>query len=554
MNQEPGQGVAIRMLNPHEAGSCDQELIADSLLFSAAFRVFASRFGHVAWRAWLFAHRLFLFSLPFCLAVAALHLLNAVPAAFAQSESTGQAEVALQGYYLGGNGQPLINTSGVAVDFRQILPGMGLLTGSTEGYGSNGFRTGNMFVALDGAPMFGWHWNLRGGDFQFPFSQVENPFLNIYTPEVAARGFRVMMKRTNSNYQFFVGEETLLGGPRIPFRMIMPQRVLGGSYWHRIGERWEFGVRYLNLSTHPSALVDYSNYFFAGHDYRTSNSATFQSTYHVTKHLRFYTQASYGKATAFAGSTSGGKTTTQVPLSFLVGPSWDTDRFTVKANYIRESTTFLPLLGYFVGDRKGPYAEGRYRVTKNLEFYGSGSRYSNNLEKNPNVPSFESSGYTGGSSFLLPWKVSGSASLSTLDYTQRQSWRSGETASNNRQLNVNLNRPVRRHSLRLSLIDMSLNTNRVPQTQRFAELEDMFSWRRLVIGGALREQNAQTTDSRNSLFYRGSLQVNLKRLSAYGYVEKGNDLVNRSVFTTNAYSSSVVGMSAPLFKSHTQKV
>src|SRR5208282_417647 len=45
--------------------------------------------------------------------------------AFAQS--AGQAEVALQGYYLGGNGQPLIDTSGMALNFKEFIPGVGLL-------------------------------------------------------------------------------------------------------------------------------------------------------------------------------------------------------------------------------------------------------------------------------------------------------------------------------------------------------------------------------------------------------------------------------------------
>ena len=78
----------------------------------------------------------------------------------------------------------------------------------------------------------------------------------------------------------------------------------------------------------------------------------------------------------------------------------------------------MPMLGYFAGDRKGPYVEGRYRPFGRVEFYGSASAYSNNLENNPTLPSFRSSGYTAGASATLPWKLSASASLTSLKLTE----------------------------------------------------------------------------------------------------------------------------------------
>ena len=82
-------------------------------------------------------------------------------------------------------------------------------------------------------------------------------------------------------------------------------------------------------------------------------------------------------------------------------------------------------------------------------------------------------------------------------------------------------------------------------------MEDTFTWKHFVLGGAARLQNSQSTRDRNTVFYRGSIQANIKRLSVYGYMEKGNDLVNKSVFSTNSVSSTVAGMSAPLFKGWT---
>src|ERR1035441_2887120 len=79
--------------------------------------------------------------------------------------SAGQAEVAMQGYYLGGSGQPLIQTSGMAVNSSQFIEGLGLITANVEGYGGDGFHTGNVFAGLEGAPIWGWHWDFMGGDF-----------------------------------------------------------------------------------------------------------------------------------------------------------------------------------------------------------------------------------------------------------------------------------------------------------------------------------------------------------------------------------------------------
>ena len=457
------------------------------------------------------------------------------------AQSAGEAEVSLQGYYMGGNGQPLLDTSGMALNLKEFVPGIGLLNANLEGYGGNGFRTGTNFVGLQQAPLWGWKWDFVGGDFQFHYNMVENPFLNVYTPDLSGRGARILVRRKNRSFQFFVGEETLLSGPRVPYRVMLPQLVMGASMWQKVGERWEFGVRYMNLGTNSSVLSTDSTYFFPGRNYKQWNSLAFQSIYHATKNWKFYTEANVSTASNFTPSPVG-----QKPLSLLLGPDWETDRFSFRANYSLQSTTYLPMLGTFVGDRKGPYVDGHYKLGKRVDLYGSGSLYSNNLEHNPQLPTYHSSGETSGASFLLPWKFDANVSLSTLHLTELTPSLPGESISNNRQLNLNVTRPLRRHSLRLSYIDMNLNSNALPQVERLTELDDTFVWKRFVIGGALREQNTKATESTNTLFYRGSVTANFKHITAYGYLEKGNDLVNRSVFSTNAYSSNLAGVSTPL--------
>ena len=459
--------------------------------------------------------------------------------AFAQS--AGEAEVAFQGYYMGGSAQPLLDTSGMALNFKEFIPGVGLLDGDLEGYGGSGFHSGTNFVGLEQAPLWGWKWDFTGGDFQFHYNMVENPFLNVYTPDISGRGARIVVRRTNRSFEFFVGEENLLSGPRIPYRVMLPQLVMGASMWQKVGKRWEFGVRYMNLGTNSSVLTTDSAYFFPGHNYHQWNGLAFQSNYQFSKHLKIYTEANASAASSFTPSP-----VRQEPLSLLLGPAWDSDKVSFRVNYALQSTTYLPTLGTFVGDRKGPYVEAHYHVVKRVEFYGSASDYSNNLEHNPQLPTYHSWGESSGVSFILPWKFDANASLSTLRLTTLTPGLPGESLSNNHQLNLNVTRPLRRHSLRFSYIGMDLNSNALPQVERLSELDDNFTWKHLVIGGAVREQNTKAAENTNTVFYRGSLTANFKRVSAYGYIEKGNDLVNKSVFSTNAYSSSMAGLSTPL--------
>jgi hypothetical protein len=118
--------------------------------------------------------------------------------------------------------------------------------------------------------------------------------------------------------------------------------------------------------------------------------------------------------------------------------------------------------------------------------------------------------------------------------------------STDRQVILSLNRTFQRHNLRLSYMNLNLDSNLTRETQQSIEIEDTFQIKRLVLGGAVRTQSADSTESRSTLYFRGSAQVNLRRVSAYGYLETGNDLLNRTLFATNSYRSTVVGISAPV--------
>src|SRR5437879_5900805 len=70
----------------------------------------------------------------------------------------------------------------------------------------------------------------------------------------------------------FVGAETLLEGPRVPFRRQVPQSVLGAAVQRASRGRWQFGLRPVNRRIERS----------------TALSA--QATYSLTKSLKLYAE------------------------------------------------------------------------------------------------------------------------------------------------------------------------------------------------------------------------------------------------------------------------
>jgi len=147
----------------------------------------------------------------------------------------------------------------------------------------------------------------------------------------------------------------------------------------------------------------------------------------------------------------------------------------------------------------------------------------------------------------LPSRFNANGQLSFLRLTTTPASTQFTDTSRTRLLNVSLNRPLGRHNLRVALLDLNLNSAIQNQQQRSTEVEDTVTWKHFIVGGAVRFQNESSTENRSSVFFRAMGQVNFNRLTAYANLEKGNDLINRSVFTTNSFSSTNFGVGAPLF-------
>ena len=452
-------------------------------------------------------------------------------AAIAGAQTRGEAELATQGFYLGGTTQDLLDTSGFAARFRDFLPGIGILSGSLEGYGSQGrLETGENYLELRGAPLDGWRWTVTGGDFRAPAAMVELPFFNIFTPDMTARGMEIQGERSNTVYSFFTGTEMLTAGERVPYRISTPQRVMGASVVRKIGQRFQVGARFLEFSTNPEDAANSLLGLSLERIPPLVRTFSLQSFYALSRQWRLYAEASRPMA-------PGDRTVT----SSLVGVVWDSSEVTFRANYVHQGILYFPLAGFFAGDRQGPFSEIRWRPRKSMEVFASASAYTNNLEHDPTATSLNSTSAAFGLSAALPGQFTAVGQWSAIDLTSAVPG-SAAIPSNNRQINATLARNLGRHSLHVNWRELQIDMPPTPDRQNSTEVEDIYHRGRFFVGGALRLQQDAETERRNSLYFRGSAQGNLGRWNLYANVEVGNDLVNRTLFATNAYSTSIVGV------------
>jgi hypothetical protein len=465
-----------------------------------------------------------------CLAAA---LLSIAPA---HAQIRGEAEVALQGYYLGTTSQSLLDTSGMATRFRDFLPGLGILAGSAEAYGSqNQFVTGENFLELRGAPWLGEHWTVTGGDFHAPAAIVEFPFFNIFTPEITARGVQIQATRSDRQYTFFTGMETISAGARLPYRIRTGQRATGASAVRKLGHL-EIGARLLEFATNPNASANGLLLFPLGQVVPLVRTLSVQSFYKLAHGWKLYAEASRSFSASEPGLTSS-----------LTGVAWESAGLTFRANYARQGALYFPLAGFFAGDRQGPFSEVRWRPRKSLELFGSASAYRNNLEHNPNAASLSSTSTAWGLTAALPAQFSATGQLSTIQLFSAEPG-SEPLASHNLQINATLARSLGRHSLHFNWRELRLDMATAPQGQRSSELEDTYHLKRLFVSGSVRLQQSSGADHHNSLYYRGSVQSMLGRFNLYANMEFGNDMANRSVFATTAYTTSVAGVGWRVFR------
>lgn len=453
------------------------------------------------------------------------------------AESSGQVDLSFQGYFLAHSGQRVIDISGSSARFDLFLPRLGMVRGNFEGYRSqNRLRLGDNFLELPALGWQGFRWGLTGGDFRISSSLTQFRFSNIIYPDLSLRGGRITATRGGHQFSVFHGVQTLQSGPRIPYRLSTGQRISGVEARLRPAEQLEFGVRLLDIQA-TSGRQNSNPWFTSGQQFGRSRSLNAQLLYTPLKHLRLYAEAGLGRASETATRESAHAPS----ASTIAGASWESDRLTARANYASQSAVYLPVAGFFLGDRKGPYAELRVRPLRRVELFGSASQSRNNLAADPNQPSFFSRSQSLGASLQLPGRFMVTGQTSRLLFDSRQPETLDQHHSDNRIWSGTIARPLGRHNFRYSLRDLRLAQPGRLDRQRSQELEDTFQWKALIVSGALRLDRSLMDQRRSTLYGRGNVQVRSRRLTAYAYLEAGRDLVNESLLTTNAIATSILG-------------
>ena len=156
-----------------------------------------------------------------------------------------------------------------------------------------------------------------------------------------------------------------------------------------------------------------------------------------------------------------------------------------------------------------------------------------------------SSSTSAGVSALLPGKVSFTGQVSTVRFSDQAPGQDTAT-SDNRQISAAIARGIGRQTVQLNWREISLDMQPSRQRQRSTELGDTYQFRHFSLGGAARYQQVAGAERMNSIFVRGLAQVNAGPVAAFANIEVGNDLANQTVFSTEAYRTSVVGVSLRL--------
>jgi hypothetical protein len=467
---------------------------------------------------------------------------NLAPASKAAASALGaeqgaqELDVTYQSFYNRVNNATIANVNGTSVSFLRFFPKLGLFSLRFEPLGGkDGFTTGEIYAQWKGLPWKGRHWDFSLGDFRFSTSLAPTPFTNIVQPDFTLRGANVTARTKAWRYSLYAGVETLTQGQRVPFRAIVPQTALGAEAIGNTLPWLKTGFRYLHLTSSKDSVLEKVSFFPVNRQFVRSDSLTAQTSILLPRHLEWYTETGWNNAAALGDS--GNRSST---FSFVTGPTWTTPHVVIQANYVRQGIGYLPLLGYFLGDRRGPAAQSIVRLGR-FDFSGSWSQSSNNLEENQNATKFFSRQSSSGMNVRLPLSFSLGASYSKVNLQTTVPDQSPQF-SNNRLVNISLSRPVFNHNLRASVQQLDLQLPGMNERLRFAELEDTFHWKRFSFGGATRWQRAVSDSRKDSLFIRGNGQMQLGNFSLYGYLEHGKDLANATVFATSIVSTSVVGL------------
>ncbi|HZU26924.1 MAG TPA: hypothetical protein VFA04_15470 [Bryobacteraceae bacterium] len=451
----------------------------------------------------------------------------------------GQADVGFQGYYLGESAQALYDTSGTALHFTDLMPAVGVWTGSIELYGQQGgFQPGNNFVRISDMFFAGRRWTATAGDFVTSIGAEEALLPGIVLPAINARGYFVESVHGQESWSIFGGRETLILGPGIPLRAPAPQSVFGAAWKRTFAQLLQVNGRLLNFSSSEAELARSALLFPGSSGYRDVTTGTVGTRYRPFRPLRLSAEASQSRSAQFGGAA-------HFAPSLITGLVLETGQLHAAASYVDTSATWLPLAGYYLGARRGGFGDFRYRPFRRLGFSADGGSSTNAIGNGGVARTFRTDSASAGISAILPEKINASADYSQIRIDVPPGGDPDLLSGATRQTSVSLDRTFGRHSIRTMVRKLDLAIAGAPQAQLTREVQDIVTLRRLIIGGAARFDTISAgAETRNSIFARGMVQLRMPKVNVFANIESGHDLLDRTVFAATNVRTSEFGATA----------
>lgn len=464
-------------------------------------------------------------------------------------ETTGQAEFSFQGFYLGGKGEQGISTTGGSLFFQHFYRRT-RLQGRLENYRDRtGISTGENYVALEGLPWRGYRWNFRAGDYRLLIRPSGASPGNLWFPDVLMRGGRIDMTGGSWTASAFGGVVIVMQGPRVPYLRPVPQWLGGAGLSWKKSENLQAQVLAFQITGDLEKLSSQTIYLAPGRLFPSSSQAIGNVGWKPAPHLKLFGEASFSTAARPPGAhASPGR------LSTTLSAEYEGARLDVRASYVRQANSLLPLAGYFVGDRSGPFAEFRYSLTKRITLFGNAARACNNLDRNPQFPSMQSRTLSGGSSVEMPGRILLMGNVSTIRLRTASPGDPAPIVSENRLSMFSAMRTIGRHSLRAGWREIRISAAEDSGRIRSVEFDDSYGVRLFTLSGGTRLDSRFGRERRESLMFRGSLSVNTGRVSGFFSMEAGRDLANETLFVMNQTRSAIAGLSAQVTRQWTFSV
>ncbi len=460
----------------------------------------------------------------------------------AAQESRGQADVAIQGYYLGGAGDGNLTSTGAYANFRYFFDKAGLLESRIETYqGQSKLNSGENYLRLSGVPWKGFRWTLSGGDTRLRLRPDNFVSASLYIPEVLLRGARVDANAGHWSVSAFAGALMVMQGPRMPYFRRTPQNLGGASFAWKPRESLQVQSSLLITGSDARKFLGQPYFLQPGRYYSSSQQWISNVTWTPRTGITLFGESGVSASQGFNSTRS----LAPVP-NFSAAASFEKTRWQLHASFVSQPASFLPLAGYFAGDRRGPYAEFHYQIARRLGVFTSASSMRNNIEDRPDRATMRSSMASGGLTAELPFRLSLMGNVSSIYLNSLQPGEPEWKRSSSRMSTLMLSRGFHKYSIRSSLRDIDSRNASGPSRTRSIDADGNVFLGPLTLGGGARLDQTLSGNHRSSLFFRGSLQYNSRRFSAYAFGDFGHDLLSQTLFVTSQLRTTVLGLTTRL--------